>query len=56
MFVVNRVGALIINPQLMTIGIEGLDLISQKLRSILLAYYGNCEKTYQDTVGKLVGV
>jgi hypothetical protein len=56
MFVVNKAGALIINPQLMTIGIEGLDLISQKLRSILLAYYGNCEKTYQDTVGKLVGV
>ena len=54
MFVVNKAGALVINPQLMTIGIEGLDAIAQKLRVILLAYYGNCEKTYQDTVSKLV--
>jgi hypothetical protein len=53
-FAVTKTGALVINPQLMTIGVEGLDLIAHKLRNILLVYYGNCEKTYQDAVSQLM--
>jgi hypothetical protein len=43
-------GKLGINPQLLSIGITGLDMIANFTRDVLVDYYGRCEATYQSAV------
>jgi hypothetical protein len=43
-------GKLGINPQLLSIGVTGLDMIANFARDVLVDYYGKCEETYQAAV------
>ncbi len=48
-------GQLAIHPQLLTVGVIGLDIIALKARNILTDYYKSCEEIYQGAVTAIVG-
>jgi hypothetical protein len=52
----NKTGQLSIHPQLLTIGVIGLDIIAMKARNILTDYYKSCEDIYQSAVKNIYGV
>jgi hypothetical protein len=55
LFVKDRAGVLHINPQLLRIGVIGLDMIAETSRKVLLDYYTNCETIYQSAADKIRG-
>ncbi len=52
-FEITPQGNMRIHPQILTGGIPALDMISQKARELLMAYYEGCELTYQVTLNQL---
>jgi hypothetical protein len=52
-FEITPQGNMRIHPQILGGGIPALDMISQKARELLMAYYEGCELTYQVTLNQL---
>jgi hypothetical protein len=53
LFSKDKVGQLIIHPQLLEIGVVGLDIIAASARQLLSDYYSECENIYQSAVAKI---
>lgn len=54
LFIINK-GVIKIHPQLLALGLPGLDAIATKTRRVLAQYYRECEATYQDAAAAIKG-
>jgi hypothetical protein len=56
MFTIDKDRKINIHPNILKGGIPGLDAIAAAARLTLAKYYVDCEASYKDTVGKIVGI
>jgi hypothetical protein len=56
MFMIDRDRKINIHPNILKGGIPGLDAIAAAARQVLAKYYVDCEASYKETVGKIVGM
>jgi hypothetical protein len=54
LFIIDK-GVIKIHPQLLALGLPGLDAIATKTRRVLAQYYRECEATYQDAAAAIKG-
>jgi hypothetical protein len=53
-FIKDKTGRIALHPQLLQVGVVGLDIIAGATRKLLLEYYTSCEGLYQDAVTQML--